>query len=74
MPLREMRRICNWQAEPPAHHDKANSYSTVGQAVSPVERLFTLTLMHGAELPLDCLSPGSSVTTFSLRSFWFEGI
>jgi hypothetical protein len=47
------------------HHDKASIYSTVGQAVSPVERLFTQTrqlgaiavpgaspkLTHAAELP-----------------------
>ena len=30
------------------HHDKPSSYTTVGQAVSPVERLFTQTLTHGA--------------------------
>jgi hypothetical protein len=31
------------------HHDKASSYNMVGQAVSPVERLFTQTLTHGAK-------------------------
>ena len=33
------------------HHCKPSSYRTVGQAVSPVERLFTQTLTHGAEMP-----------------------
>jgi hypothetical protein len=31
------------------HHGKPSSYRTVGQAVSPVERLFTQTLTHGAD-------------------------
>jgi hypothetical protein len=45
------------------HHDKASSYRTVGQAVSPVELLFTQTRQRGA-IAVAALGPWRTNPTF----------